>query len=415
MRAATRLLTLLVTALLVLSNSAMATTKSAQNFSNVFHDHYAKSPPLNVAVAANFAKPLKAIASDFTAITGIDVSITTSSSGALYAQVSHGASFDVFLSADTARPAALAMNNVIHSDNVTAYARGRLALIIPFPLSENLTSSNSAVFHDRLSSRLLGSNSLDGPTLESSSAESPSLNNQAPIEITQSVSTQTKMALERFIAETSGKFAIANPKLAPYGLAAHEIINNMSLVGALQGRLVKGKNVLQAYQYVSSGNVKGALVAYSTVLNESDSSAGLLGSSSGKLSDQHYWYAIDEILHRPIVQSLAINDKDAALLHPNIFDAIGAEQALDGELLIRIKPASLFAQFLLSSSVQLSLYNWGYEPALGGHQTINQFSQVQGQRNHGPIYGHNHISIYEHTVHNAFSHIIKTGIHSWDM
>jgi molybdate transport system substrate-binding protein len=323
----------------------MATTKSAQNFSTVFHDHYAKSPRLNIAVAANFAKPLAAIASDFTAITGIDVSITTSSSGTLYAQIFHGASFDVFFSADTARPAMLAKNNLIHPDNVTAFAQGRLALITP------------------------------------------------------NASTETKMALERFIAETSGKFAIANPKLAPYGLAAQQVLHNTSLWNTFKDRLVKGKNVLQAYQYVSTGNVKGALVAYSTVLAESEGSSGshsenesLQGVSAPTsatifnkpagfdktgssyrptgLHQTMYWSLIDESLHAPIVQSLAINDNDAAALSPNIFDSInGVGEVINSESLVRIKPASLFVQYLLSSSVQSSLSDWGYEGVLSNHHT----------------------------------------------
>ena len=301
----------------------MATTKSAQNFSNVFHEHYAKSPRLNIAVAANFAKPLAAIASDFTATTGIDVSITTSSSGTLYAQIFHGASFDVFLSADTARPAMLAKNNLIHPDNVTAFARGRLALITP------------------------------------------------------NASTETKTALERFIAETSGKFAIANPKLAPYGLAAQQVLHNTSLWNTFKDRLVKGKNVLQAYQYVSTGNVKGALVAYSTVLAEGEGSSGshsenenlegvsapTSGTIFNKPAGLHqtmYWSLIDESLHAPIVQSLAINDNDAAALSPNIFDSInGVGEVINTESLVHIKPASLFVQYLLSSSVQSSLSDWG--------------------------------------------------------
>jgi molybdate transport system substrate-binding protein len=311
----------------------MATTKSAQNFSNVFHHHYAKSPRLNIAVAANFAKPLAAIASDFTATTGIDVSITTSSSGTLYAQIFHGASFDVFLSADTARPAMLAKNNLIHPDNVTAFARGRLALITP------------------------------------------------------NASTETKTALERFIAETSGKFAIANPKLAPYGLAAQQVLHNTSLWNTFKDRLVKGKNVLQAYQYVSTGNVKGALVAYSTVLAEGEGSSGshsenenlegvsapTSGTIFNKPAGLHqtmYWSLIDESLHAPIVQSLAINDNDAAALSPNIFDSInGVGEVINSESLVRIKPASLFVQYLLSSSVQSSLSDWGYEGVLSNHHT----------------------------------------------
>ncbi len=333
MRAVTRLLTLLVTALLLLSSSAMATTKSAQNFSNVFHHHYAKSPRLNIAVAANFAKPLAAIASDFTATTGIDVSITTSSSGTLYAQIFHGASFDVFLSADTARPAMLAKNNLIHPDNVTAFARGRLALITP------------------------------------------------------NASTETKTALERFIAETSGKFAIANPKLAPYGLAAQQVLHNTSLWNTFKDRLVKGKNVLQAYQYVSTGNVKGALVAYSTVLAEGEGSSGshsenenlegvsapTSGTIFNKPAGLHqtmYWSLIDESLHAPIVQSLAINDNDAAALSPNVFDSINSVgEVVNTEALAHIKPASLFVQYLLSSSVQSSLSDWGYEGVISHHHT----------------------------------------------
>lgn len=401
-----RLLSLLVPVSLLLLNTALAANNSAQNVSNVLKANFATSSPLKVAVAANFAKPLRAIASDFTAITGIDVSITTSSSGTLYAQISHGARFDVFLSADTARPTALANNNLIHPNNVTAYARGRLALITPFPLNENTKSSNRAVINEERGSQLLDCNSLD-----CLSSESPTLNMQAPSDITLGADTQTKMALERFIAETSGKFAIANPKLAPYGLAAQQVLHNTSLLDTFQERLVKGKNVLQAYQYVSSGNVKGALVAYSTVLAESNWSESLSASSSGEISDETYWFTVDEALHRPIVQSLAINDSDAALLHPNIFDARDDEQDLVVESLSHVKPASLFVQFLLSSSVQLSLYNWGYQPALGKHQA----HQLQTQSARDPIYADNQMHIHEYSVNSAHSHLFKTGTYSWDM
>jgi molybdate transport system substrate-binding protein len=363
LRVVTGILVLLVTALLFSSSPVLAATKSAENFSHVFHDHYAKSPPLNVAVAANFAKPLAAIASDFTAITGIDVSIITSSSGTLYAQIFHGANFDVFLSADTARVAMLAKNNLIHPDNVAAYARGRLALITP------------------------------------------------------NASSQTKIALERFIAETSGKFAIANPKLAPYGFAAQQVLQNTSLWNTFQDRLVKGKNVLQAYQYVSTGSVKGALVAYSTVLAESKITSGShseiesLESSSAPttgiifnkpagsdkaggsyrptgLNQTMYWSLIDESLHTPIVQSLAVNNNNAAVLSPNIFEAIDDRgEIISAESLVHMTPASLFVQYLLSFSVQSSLSDWGYESVLSNQHT------------------------HALTTH----HIVKMGADSWGM
>jgi molybdate transport system substrate-binding protein len=83
-----------------------------------------------------------------------------------------------------------------------------------------------------------------------------------------------------------------------------------------------------------------------------------------------YWSLIDESLHAPIVQSLAINDNDAAALSPNIFDSInGVDEVINTEALVHIKPASLFVQYLLSSSVQSSLSDWGYENVLSNHHT----------------------------------------------
>ena len=89
--------------------------------------NFKRDEKINIAVAANFAKPLKSIAEQFTELTGIEVAVTVSSSGTLYAQIQHGASFDVFLSADRARPQALVDNNVVHHGNLVDYAKGKLA------------------------------------------------------------------------------------------------------------------------------------------------------------------------------------------------------------------------------------------------------------------------------------------------
>ena len=78
---------------------------------------------INVAVAANFAAPLKAYAEQFSRITGIEVNVTVASSGTLFAQIQHGAKFDVFLSADTARPQALIDAGKVHQDNMYHYAK----------------------------------------------------------------------------------------------------------------------------------------------------------------------------------------------------------------------------------------------------------------------------------------------------
>lgn len=122
-------------------------TKSAKLFTSA--DKQNPSLPvkrhdkINVAVAANFAKPLKRIAQQFTQLTGIDVAVTVSSSGTLYAQIQHGAAFDVFLSADRARPQALVNNNLVHESNVVDYAKGKLAFVYTGKLPANANGYES--------------------------------------------------------------------------------------------------------------------------------------------------------------------------------------------------------------------------------------------------------------------------------
>ncbi len=228
------------------------------------------SLPLQIAVAANFAKPLRNIANDYFKKTGQQVSVTVSSSGTLFAQLTHGAQFDVFLSADTARPNALVEAGRVNAEDVHVYAKGRLAF-----LSSNTT-----------------------------------------------VSTPNFTA-----ASLAGKkLAIANPKLAPYGNAAKQYLINSNQWSAVSPHMVMGKNVLQTYQFFTTGNADYALVAYSLTLSD-------------KLNN-NVVFLIPDALHQPILQSLAVTADDD-----------------------RKAAASAFAQYLLSSEVQESLLTWGYQSA----------------------------------------------------
>lgn len=343
---------------------------STTDLLNTLRMRFSESPPLKIAVAANFSEPLHALTSSFTELTGIQVSITTSSSGTLYAQMLHGAGFDIFMSADSARPAALVENEKVHINNVVNYAQGRLALV-----SSVLSAENKAF---------------------------------------------NAAAIQRILDKPNEKLAIANPKLAPYGVAAKQVLQSLSLYSVIERRLVKGKNVLQTYQYLSSGNVSHALVAYSTVLSQyggleqellnqkpqkqellkrgrqlqhADFSKQPTGEAGKDSNNAGNWVLIDKSLHEPIIQSLVINSKKAASLSPNLFDNeavyntpfnyknaksesrennvsrkdsvthvdhVDLEQVMSAKL----TTASVFVQYLMSSNVQMSLKHWGYEPAI---------------------------------------------------
>jgi molybdate transport system substrate-binding protein len=164
-----------------------------------------------VAVAANFAEVIEALQPVFAAETGHALVATTGSTGKLYAQIAAGAPFDVLLSADAATPARLADEGMAVADTRFTYAIGRLAL----------WSADPARVDD------------DGAAL-----------------------------LE---AGTFRHLAIANPDLAPYGIAARETLVSLELWGKLQKKLVMGQNVGQTHSLVATGAAELGFVAFSAV------------------------------------------------------------------------------------------------------------------------------------------------------
>ncbi len=330
--------------------------------------NFKRDEKINVAVAANFAKPLKSIAEQFTELTGIDVAVTVSSSGTLYAQIQHGASFDVFLSADRARPQALVDNNVVHHGNLVDYAKGKLAFVYAGDLSSEASRETS------------GKRNCEQIARSSTGDTTAQINAQ----LTDCLSRQLVQLMEN----PQNKVAIANPKLAPYGDAAQQALQNLSLWQQFLPHRVMGKNVLQTLQFYTTGSVKGSFVAYSLALDlPADLSSNLPSNFNSVVNTKSadavtVIVPVPETLYQPIIQSLVVNSKTVATLSPNLFEPLPIknsaapvdEPVLKGDKettrAFRLSDAngvsspSLFVQYLMSQGVQHSLIEWGYEPTI---------------------------------------------------
>ena len=330
--------------------------------------NFKRDEKINVAVAANFAKPLKSIAEQFTELTGIEVAVTVSSSGTLYAQIQHGASFDVFLSADRARPQALVDNNVVHHGNLVDYAKGKFAFVYAGDLSSEASHETSG---ERNCEQIARSSTGDTTA-------------QINVQLTDCLSRQLVQLMEN----PQNKVAIANPKLAPYGDAAQQTLQNLSLWQQFLPHRVMGKNVLQTLQFYTTGSVKGAFVAYSLALDlPADLSSNLPSNFNSVVNTKSadavtVIVPVPETLYQPIIQSLVVNSKTVATLSPNLFEPLPIKNVTapvdepvhkgDNETTraFRLSDAngvsspSLFVQYLMSQGVQHSLIEWGYEPTI---------------------------------------------------
>ena len=118
------------------------------------------------------------------------------------------------------------------------------------------------------------------------------------------------------------KVSIANPLLAPYGLAAQQVLEELNLLERSQNKLVRGENIAQAYQFVHSGNAEMGFIA--------------LAQARSLPEDSRIW-KIPDTLHAPIKQ-------DAVLLKK------GADNAA----------AKAFMKFLVSQEGQTIIHRFGY-------------------------------------------------------
>lgn len=194
-------------------------------------------------MAANFAPAAREIAAAFEAETGHRVLPGFGATGQLYAQIVQGAPFEVFLAADSERPALAEAAGLAVPGTRFTYAVGRLALVSREP------------------DRIRGPESLRTP------------------EIT--------------------RLALANPATAPYGRAAVETLRALGLdPGSAPFRLVQGTNVAQAFSFVHTGNADAGFVALSQTMSRTRPRSE--GSSRGSR------WVVPETLHAPIRQQAVL-------------------------------------------------------------------------------------------------------------
>ncbi len=165
---------------------------------------------LNIAVASNFSHTLRSLAEDFESKTGHQLRVSSASTGKLYTQINHGAPFDIFLAADERRPDRLISEGKATAELSQTYAIGKLVFISNIKPIKNCLDV------------------LDSPSLK--------------------------------------RLAIANPKTAPYGLAAKQTLEKLQLWKTLKPKLVTGENIAQSLQFVSTGNASAGFVAKSMLL-----------------------------------------------------------------------------------------------------------------------------------------------------
>jgi molybdate transport system substrate-binding protein len=193
-----------------------------------------------LAVASNFVNTAQVLVLKFSEQTPYKISISAASTGKFYAQIRQAAPFDVFLSADRQTPERLVNEGFAVKGTLFDYARGRLVFI-----------------------------------------------NQAP---------GSSTSVEQFLRQAQfKKLAIANPELAPYGLAAKQTLEALGLLPKVQARLVMGENIGQAAHFVFSGNADAGLLPRAFALETPEQ----------KKLYQNSWL-VPESLHQPIIQTAVL-------------------------------------------------------------------------------------------------------------
>jgi molybdate transport system substrate-binding protein len=173
---------------------------------------------VRIAVASNFANLARQLVADFETHHPQRVVLSIGATGKHYAQIVNGAPFDVFLAADSARPERLEREGRSVPGSRFVYAVGELVAWAP---------------------RLPG---LEFPA--------------------------------GLLDDSADRIAIANPRLAPYGRAAKEVLQALGAWDSLRPKIVRGENVGQALQFVHSGNADIGLVAHAQLLALGESAVG---------------------------------------------------------------------------------------------------------------------------------------------
>lgn len=196
-----------------------------------------------IAAASDLQFALEDIARQFTAETGLSVKLSFGSSGNFFRQISQGAPYEMYLSADEENVFDLRKQGLALDDG-RLYALGRLVFFVP---------KGSPIAPD----------------------------------------PEFKSLKESLISGRLKQLAIANPDHAPYGRAARETLIAAGLWDDLKNRLVLGENVSQAAQFAVSGSAQGGIFAYSLAL-------------SPKIKSMGDFVLLPESLHKPLRQRMVL-------------------------------------------------------------------------------------------------------------
>jgi molybdate transport system substrate-binding protein len=190
--------------------------------------------PLTLAVASNFNLAMQKLVAEYETNHSEQIQIAFASSGKIFAQIINGAPYDIFFSADQVKPKALIEQGFAMSESRITYAYGRLAL---WSAKQNFVDNSGAIL----------------------------------------------------LSNSYNKLALANPKLAPYGVAAIDTLTKLGILNATQNRWVQGENISQTYQFVATQNADIGFVALSQIKYQ-----GKLTSGSAWIVPQDLYHAIKQ-------------------------------------------------------------------------------------------------------------------------
>ena len=229
-----------------------------------------KEESLYIATAANVQFAMDTLTGIFESETGIKTNIILGSSGKLTAQILQGAPYDIFLSANMKYPAEIYNNNkALNKPEV--YAHGALVL---WTLKDSITPELTSLTDDKIR-----------------------------------------------------RIAIANPKTAPYGSAALELLINNGIYESIKHKLVYGESISQVNQFITSKTADMGFTAKSVVL-------------SSKMRNIGYWSELDSNDYSPIEQGAIIINTGKS----------NSEQVM------------MFISFILSEKAKKILSEFGYTP-----------------------------------------------------
>ncbi len=199
------------------------------------------SSKLRIATSANMQFAINELVDNFSKTSGIECEIIISSSGKLTAQINEGAPFDVFVSANMKYPIDL-FEKGLTLGKPKIYAHGKLVM---WSMENKITPSIQLLENDEVK-----------------------------------------------------HIAVANPKTAPYGNAAIEVLNHFQILEKLEPKLVYGESIAQVNQFVNSQAAEVGFTSKSVVL-------------SPKMSNKGKWVEIDETIHSPIAQGIVCLKNDS--------------------------------------------------------------------------------------------------------